>query len=599
MQQGPRPAWLSQWLVLLVNNTPRSGPPWLEYALMKSSWPEDRAVALLLFDYLAELRPVHRRSFTFTSGTRIDTELRGDLYSLREAWTKLFVPNLAVAAPDVIVIADRHLRRAHQMLTAAGAARPGWDPMCFSRSAVEPHAQDSMGEPTDVLIDAARDCLEALLNDGGDAGTGYLRMWADSDVPLLRRFAVHGWAYRRDVDASAKLAWLRDRGWLFDHQLRHEVFRLIASAAAAADVGLADALVADAAAGPAGSSHRDYEAYNALAWIAQHAPGLNSAREALSQAQARHPEYQKRPHPDLMSWMETGWVQPRPPMSAGELHRRIENDAADAIAELRRYEHVTTQFEGPSWEDALNVLSDTVRDQPADGFAVLDADRGPGARIFHAVIRGWSAATADDAVTGRIIDRLSAADITPAVGEVASLLADGGQSEAAPTEWHRLPAARLLADKVWTMIGGTSSDPGTGDWPMRALNHPAGQLAQFWVRAAAADWQEAGDSWPGLPQAIREQLEIMLAGDDDRVAMAQVIFASKVHFFYSADRDWCLRHVLPLLDWTDPTRARRAWEGFLTWGQFDNQLLQTGLLTQYIEAGIRQSRGTCLAWPEG
>ena len=69
--------------------------------------------------------------------------------------------------------------------------------------------------------------------------------------------------------------------------------------------------------------------------------------------------------------------------------------------------------------------------------------------------------------------------------------------------------------------------------------------------------------------------------------MAQVIFASNVHFFYNADREWCLRYVLPLLNWTHPTRARRAWEGFLTWGQFDNQLLQTGLLAQYVEAATR------------
>ena len=36
IQQGPRPSWLNPWLVLLVRNAPRAGPPWLEYALAKS-----------------------------------------------------------------------------------------------------------------------------------------------------------------------------------------------------------------------------------------------------------------------------------------------------------------------------------------------------------------------------------------------------------------------------------------------------------------------------------------------------------------------------------------------------------------------------------
>ena len=47
----------------------------------------------------------------------------------------------------------------------------------------------------------------------------------------------------------------------------------------------ADALVAEAAAGPAGSEYQDYEAYNALAWITRHAPGLESAQQAFAQVQ--------------------------------------------------------------------------------------------------------------------------------------------------------------------------------------------------------------------------------------------------------------------------------------------------------------------------
>ena len=180
-QPGPRPAWLSRWLVLMVRDAPSSGSPWLEFALAKSVWPEDRAVALLLFDHLAEPQSVQHRSFAPGSGTRFDLGLRGETYWLREAWTKVLAPSLAEAARDLIVIADRHLRRTHQLLTASGTARPRWDPLCFSRSAIEPHSQDSMGEPADVLIDAARDCLEALLDSGKESGVAYLLTWAESE----------------------------------------------------------------------------------------------------------------------------------------------------------------------------------------------------------------------------------------------------------------------------------------------------------------------------------------------------------------------------------------------------------------------------------
>jgi Domain of unknown function (DUF4020)/SIR2-like domain len=579
-----RPGWLSRWLVLMTQNAPGSSAPWVEYALMKATWPQERAVALLLFDCLTEPRARLRPSFALPDGGRVEVELRGDQWSLGEAWATVFMPHLTDAAQDLIVIADSQLRRAHAVLTAAGAAGPGWDPLCSSRSSIEPHAQDNIPEPADLLINAARDCLESLLTSSSEAGIAYLQLWADSDVPLLRRLAVHGWTRREDVDASAKLAWLRSRGWLFDHQLRHEVFALIAAAVPHA-AAQTDDLVADAAAGPAGSQHQEYEAYNALAWIARHAPGLESAREALAQAQDRHPEYAERPHPDLTGWIEVGWAQPRPPMSTAELRSLLQVDAAAAISELRR---IASTPEGPGWDEALDLISDTVRDWPSGGLAVLDASGGDKPDIISAVIRGWGGAIAEEADAQEIIAKLNHMDLSTTYRDVARLLSGTGQNESARTaKWHQVPGARFLAAKVWATITGTGTGQDIGDWLAQAINHPAGQLAQFWVQTVAADWRAAGDSWTGLPTAIRDQLEAMLTGSDDKTMMAQVVFASQLHFFRAADSSWCLVHVLPLLDWADPRRARRAWDGFLAWGRPDAQLLAAGLRDQYIHAAAR------------
>ena len=121
-------------------------------------------MALPLLDHLAEPQLAYQPSFAAATGTRIEIRLRGQEYELREAWEKIFRPNITDAAPDVIVIADHYLRRIWQLLSAGEAARPGWDPVSFSRSAIEPHPQDDMPEPADILIDAARDCLNALVD---------------------------------------------------------------------------------------------------------------------------------------------------------------------------------------------------------------------------------------------------------------------------------------------------------------------------------------------------------------------------------------------------------------------------------------------------
>ena len=303
--------------------------------------------------------------------------------------------------------------------------------------------------------------------------------------------------------------------------------------------------------------HRDYEIFNALAWIVRHAPALQSARAALDQVKARHPEYVERPHPDLGVSLEVGWVQPKPPMTAQALHEHIRDDAAAAITELRRYENANSTFQGPTWDDATDLLAETVRAWPEDGFTILGAQGGEHLGLVSAVIRGWAAAAVGDEMAESIMERLSLVDLAAACDDITRLLADGGQGEAAPTEWHRLQAARRLAANVWTAIPvgppAADVDVDVDDWLGRAINHPAGRLAQFWVKAIAADWRAAGDRWSGLSLATRQQLEVMLTGGDDRIAMSEVIFASQLYFFHGADRGWCLDRVLPLLDWENPS----------------------------------------------
>jgi hypothetical protein len=68
--------------------------------------------------------------------------------------------------------------------------------------------------------------------------------------------------------------------------------------------------------------------------------------------------------------------------------------------------------------------------------------------------------------------------------------------------------------------------------------------------------------------------------------MAEIILASKLHFFDAADRTWSDAHVLPLLDWADPSRARRTWDGYLRWGRWNDHLLDAGLLTAYLHLAV-------------
>jgi hypothetical protein len=585
VQGRPRPHWLGPWLVLLVANDPGFKADWLEYALVASSYEDDSCSVLLLFDYLTEPQTYPRASLRTGGVPQFDVALRGSHHWLEEAWRSVIAPNLAAAAASLASVADHHLRRSHYLLTTTGSASTGWDPITFRRSAVEPHPQDRHRGAVDILIDAARDSLECLLTASDGLGASYVSAWADSGVPILHRLAVHGWMRRQDVDDTAKVSWLLEQGWLFDRNARHEVFRLIQAALPTADPQAADRLVSEALAGPddeVDAERRAYQAFNAVSWMSQCAPDLASAREALDEMRTRHPSFEEREHPDLRSWVEVGSGGTTLPITVEDLHGRIQANAPEALTEVLEYQTATPSFDGPRWEDALALVTDTVHKHPADGLTVLDATGRDHPDLIQAVISAWAQTAIEPDLAQSILDRLVALDPEGLLAGMSDLLASG-TSGSNSTEWQRYAQSRSLATRLWAEIDVELPDA-VDNWLGVAINSPAGRIAEYWLNVVAAEWRAAGDEWVGIPHDTRCALETLLDRTNARTDLAEVVLASQVHFFFAADSDWCGAHILPLLDWNDPARAKRTWDGYLSWGRWSERLLGAGLLDEYLAA---------------
>lgn len=584
-QTSPRPSWLGPWLVLLVEQAPPESREWLEYILADAALPAERPAAILLFEHLTRPQGALQPSVVFDA--RLTVSIPGDEHWLREAWVNRLAPDLPNLAPDILGIADRHLRRAHQLLGAAAAHVQPFDSLHYARSAISPHPQDAHPEAIDVLVDAARDSLEAALDAGIPIAHGYLDVWICSRVPLLRRLAVHGWSYRSDVSATDKLDWLLRYGGLFDDDLQTETFQLLRQAVSDLDEPGVVRLVDEIADGPdvEDDGLRDRSRFDVLHWVLEARPDLTGANELLGQVQARHPDWEVRSHPELKSWVQTGFREPQPPMSVEELHRRILEEPAAALDEVQPYRDVTFSLTGPTWDDVLGLISGTVQRHPEDGLYLFEQDSA--SEVRAAIVRGWSQAGLSVETVQRVLDQLielgtfGAASL---VREIAEMLAVGGRREGHPTQWCRFPSARLVAKRLWDSIDPVDDEAPAHDWLGRAINHPAGKLAEFWLDALASDWQDAGDSWTGMPSGLAEPLEQMLNSGDTRTHLAEPVLASHLRLLHGADPAWTQRHILPLLSWESPDRALRAWHGYLYWGRPTRQLLEAGLLEHYLEA---------------
>lgn len=128
------------------------------------------------------------------SGEENEVELtpEEDEGALRELWETGLRPRLDTVAEPLLSVAVARLAARHRTLFAWQNVDSAWDPESFGRHAIEPHEQDHGYDHVDVLIDAARDCLEWLAGNHPEAAAGWCGQLAGSRTPLLELAARLG-----------------------------------------------------------------------------------------------------------------------------------------------------------------------------------------------------------------------------------------------------------------------------------------------------------------------------------------------------------------------------------------------------------------------
>lgn len=600
-QERRVPDWQVPWLVLVLHRSPADDGDLLDMLLCKESWKERPDLALMLLEHRTRSLPRSGLDFGPSSDApRFEVAFMGDDHWLDEAWKKVFIPLLPQHAPELLDLAVRQLRDANRL---AGALQPGFDALSFGRSAIEPHPQDEFREVADVLIDAARDSLEHLLHASPQEGAAAVDRLARAHVPILRRLAVHAWRLREDRSPDEKLRWILDENLLFDLDLQHEVYMLLEDTVALASDDAVGAVLDRAKDGPQdGAEHSPYVSYNLLAWLHSAAPENATIAEEFTTLQEQNPEFEPREHPDLNMTMTSGFVENAEPFTRDELHGLIASNPDEAYAAIRSYATADEfRLKGPTWTGALNALRGCVTHYPGDGIRLAEALAPDDTDVRDALVRAWSAAnlssTPEQASGVETLDqtRPHRNDVTPhdvltviaswpvdAVrSAVANMFARGGTADH-PTAWHTLIPARRLATDLWPTTQVTGNVVDSEDHYFEAINHPAGDLAQFWMNVVAHEWRAHTDTWSGLPDELRAELDRMVHDQSRNGLLARVLLSTRLRFFTGADPAWARSRLMPLFSWdrdtADAFEVRGIWRSFVQFGQYDDQILADGLL---------------------
>ncbi len=537
-------------------------------------------------------------------------------YYMEELLSDRIKPNLHEIAEPLLALTTMRLRSRHAVLTAWEEGESTWHWDNFRRSAIEPHGQDNLHGEVDPLIDTARECLEWLAANQTDVA----RIWSDrhavSPAPLLRRLAVHTLAFRVDLSADEKIAWLLGSCDIHEIAAHHEIFRafriIYPRAGQEHRSALIDAVLAYRSPDETEPDQDRYTAYHHLEWLHwlnQADPDCELAKEVLSNIRKQYPDFRPSEHPEFTVYHWSGeQSRDQSPWTVSGL---LAHPASQALPELLAYQPTDRQmFEGHDRSSMLSTVEETARNNSSWGLALADAMVAIGdhySDLWYHLIVAWANTELDQGSVKRVLSHLSAHELhRQHPREIASVLT-GVARRARTSEAAELPdeansiaialreyAVNVEVPNLTASVGGVLQEV---DWLARAINHPCGKLAEFWVQSIALWHSGQQKETQSLNDEYRNVLDDIMQDNSVASRLGRTILAMHLPFLAYVDETWALQNLIPLLEHGHDEFAS-TWDGVTYCGQMTPQtaeLLREPFLraVEHLKsdlAGSRQER---------
>ena len=613
IKESPDEAVITRWVLCLASTIPTDADTaalsWLGEACESVG-----ATDSLLQVYEAMTAPlVHAPPRPGWRNSDISHHYMGELLSER------IKPNLPEMAEPLLALTTMRLRARHAVLTAWEEGNATWHWDNFRRSAIEPHEQDNLPGEVDPLIDTARECLEWLAANQTDVARIWCERHAVSPAPLLRRLAVHALSSRTDLSADEKVAWLLEHCDVNDIAAHHEIFRAVAQAYPGAGFQQRKALIqaiSEYQAPDIGdrenwdadrlSAHHRFTWFH---WLHEADPSCSIAREMLETVRTEHPDFLPSEHPDFTHYHWSGpQSRDQSPWNADALLAR---PASEALPDLLAYQPTDREkFEGHDRQSMLSAVEEAARSNSSWGLKLADSMVAIGdwrSDLWYHLIVAWADTELDQVSVQRVLSHLSADELhRQHPREIASVLTEVAR-KASTSETAELPneassiaialrqyAANVEVPGFTASVGGV---PQEVDWLARAINHPSGKLAEFWVQSIA-QWRRRQQQEPRpLNDECRNALDDIMQDNSVAGRLGRTILAMHLPFLVNVDETWALQNLIPLLE---PSHDEfvSAWDGLTYYGQMTPQTAEL-LREPFLEAakhligglaGTRQER---------
>ena len=575
---------LSRWISLLLSTAPKNPH---DTILL---WLGERCIEHELLDDLVEIfdaitaggmelydRPdFHAEDPNPNLSITAEWKLAGDCSKINPLWENGLKPKLDRVAEPLLASIIRQMETQHRRLAVWGSADRDRNPASSRRSAIETNEQDRHPESFDVLIDAARDCLEWLVSKRPETAFQLCDRMAGAEAPLLRRLAVHTLFTREDLGPDEKIDWLLSRIDLHDLSTHHEMFRAVTKTYSAAAQEKRKKVIAAVLAyrwpDEKDESSDPLAAQVHVDWLyALHAeePDCGLAGRALDDLRKRFPDIKPSEHPEHLSWTsEAQHYFPQSPWTIKELLSEPGGEWVEKLLSFRQ-----KKLLGPGRPRLVSAVGEVARKDPEWGFTLAGAlakRKEWVSDIWAGLLSAFLQTSLKENQVRQVLKLLSQTELCranslPAARVLFSLTRDGklyGQPDC-------LAKADQIAEDMWDCLdGGDEVRARKSEWPEQAINHPAGILVQFWLRSYTQDPRPRALEGKHDAALLRVCHSETLAG-----RLGRCILGGRFSFLLDIDEKWAKRNLLPLFEkCIDKDDYYALWSGFLQWQQITPEI---------------------------
>lgn len=581
---------LSRWMCLLLATAPQNPH---DFILL---WLGESCAKYELFEDLVEIFDTMSRSHLYLEGyvwpdagtdesnspIPVMLEPTSGHFKINKLWEEGVKPNLDQVVEPLLLNVIKHLETQHRKLSVWGVTWHNRDPASSRRAAIEPNEQNTRPRPLDVLIDVVRDCLEWLASNRPETAAQLCDRLVETKVPLFRRLALHTLLIREDLTPDEKIDWLLPKMDFDDTSIHHELFRAVTETYP--DAGpqrrhnVVEAVLAYSFPYEQDENKDLYTTGVHLDWLnSLHTakPDCSFAKQALDKLREKFPNLQPSEHPDHLMWVgEVGWIGPQSPWTVEQL---LSKPAEEWIEELLSFNQ--EEFTGPDRRGLVLAIRDAAKQDFQWGLVLARAlaeKEEWDTDIWSQLLNAWSETGVNENQYEEVLRLLSRTELydknaLPVAGVLFALVKN--DSESCPL--NLLLRANQIARTLWQNIGQEKVLSEQLDWPTKAINHPAGLLALFWLNSLSL-WRRRQDLMPHTFDAEYSlALSIIVQDGSMSGRLGRCVLAGHFSFLLDADEEWTKENLLPLFEKSaDKDDYHAVWSGFLAWQRINPSIAE-------------------------